>query len=260
MELTIALGQMAIEPGRIEANKRTAQALAAQASGRGADLLMLPELWATGYDLDTATRHAAPLDAGPFEFMAQLATRYSLHILGTALEDSNRAPFNTATLYGPDGALMASYRKAHLFPPMGETLYMTPGNQLPTFDLPWGRTALAICYDLRFPELWRRYALAGAHLILIPSEWPVRRIEHWRLLLRARAVENQLFVAGCNRASAGADGTFGGHSAVVDPWGQVLVDGGAEAGLFLAKIDLAEVTRARDLFPFLDDRRPEIYT
>jgi predicted amidohydrolase len=136
---------------------------------------------------------------------------------------------------------------------------MTPGSALPTLDLPWGRIALAICYDLRFPELWRRYAGAGAHLILIPAEWPIRRVEHWRLLLRARAVENQLFVAGCNRAGVDEHGEFGGHSAIVDPWARVLVEASTEAGLFLATLDLDEVARARRLFPFLADRRPDVY-
>jgi predicted amidohydrolase len=238
--------------------------MAARAKEGGADLLMLPELWGTGYDLKTATELASPLDAGLFQFMAQLATEHQFYVLGTALEAPPRPqghapPHNTAALFGPDGTLLASYRKAHLFPPMGETEYMTAGDDLPVFDLPWGRTALAVCYDLRFPELWRRYALAGAHLILIPSEWPIRRIAHWRLLLQARAVENQLFVAGCNRAGSGSDGVFGGQSAVVDPWGQVLIDGGQDAGVYLATIDLDEVIRARSLFPFLGDRRPELY-
>ena len=122
-----------------------------------------------------------------------------------------------------------------------------------------GRVALAICYDLRFPEMWRRYADAGAQLVLIPAEWPARRVEHWRLLLRARAVENQFFVAGCNRAGADGDVEFGGHSAAVDPWGQVLVAGGVEPGLFVASLDLDEVARGRSTFPFLADRRPEVY-
>jgi predicted amidohydrolase len=130
---------------------------------------------------------------------------------------------------------------------------------MPVFDWPWGRVALAICYDLRFPELWRRFALSGAQLVLIPAEWPVRRIEHWRLFLRARAVENQIFVAGCNRAGAGADGEYGGCSAVADPWGQVVTEGGPQPGLLFATLDLHEVDRVRNLFPFLADRRPEVY-
>jgi omega-amidase len=259
MEVTIALAQMEITPGRADLNEATARALAAQASSNGAHLLMLPELWPTGYDLAVATRLAAPLDAGPFAIMADLARTHHLYVLGTALEaNPHGLPFNTAALYDPDGNRVGAYAKVHLFAPLGEVEHMTPGQILPTFDLPWGRTALAICYDLRFPELWRRYTDAGAQLILIPSEWPARRIEHWRLLLRARAVEDQIFVAGCNRAGTGADGEFGGRSAAVDPWGRVLVEGGLEPDLLVATLDLGEVPRARSLFPFLDDRRPEI--
>jgi omega-amidase len=262
MEITVALAQMAIVAGEPGQNEATARAMAAKATAQGAGLLLLPELWATGYDLGRADAHAAPLDHGAFAKMADLARTYRLYVAGTALEaNPDGLPFNTAALYGPDGERMGAYRKVHLWAPLGETEHMTAGAALPAFDLPWGRVALAICYDLRFPELWRCYADAGALLVLIPAEWPLRRVEHWRLLLRARAVENQFFVVGCNRAGGGADtpDPFGGYSAVVDPWARVLVEGGAEPGLFLATLDLDEVGRARRLFPFLQDRRPEVY-
>ncbi len=206
MQLTIALAQMAITPGRPDLNEAEARRQAAQAAAAGAGLLLLPELWPTGYDLARAADYAAPLDSGHFALMAGIACACQLHVLGTALEASpSGRPYNTATLYTPDGRRAAHYRKVHLFPPMGEVEHLSPGDALPVFDLPWGRTALAICYDLRFPEMWRRYTQAGAQLILIPAEWPIRRVEHWRLLLKARAVENQLFVAGCNRAGEGSD-------------------------------------------------------
>lgn len=260
MEITIALAQMEIATGRPDRNESTARTLAAQASDQGAGLLMLPELWLTGYDLAVANEYAAPLDEGPFALMADLAQTHQMYVTGTALEANPQGlPFNTAALYGPQGNRIGVYHKTHLFPPMGEVEYMAPGQALPTFDLPWGRTALAICYDLRFPELWRRFTEAGAHLILIPAEWPVRRVNHWQLLLRARAVENQLFVVGCNRAGSDVDGEFGGQSAAIDPWGRVLVEGGPAPGLFLATLDLEEVTRSRHRLPFLADRRPELY-
>ncbi len=260
MELTVALAQMAIALGHPDRNEERVRAMAAQAAAQGANLLLLPELWPTGYDLSRTNDYAAPLGQGPFALMAGLAREHGLYLLGTALEaNPNGRPFNTAALYGPDGRLVGAYRKVHLFPPMGEREHMTAGSSLPVFGWSWGRVALAICYDLRFPEQWRVYTCAGAQLILIPAEWPVRRVEHWRLLLRARAVENQLFVVGCNRAGTDADGEFGGHSAAVDPWGRVLVEGGLEPGLFLATLDLDEVSRARDRFPWLDDRRPEVY-
>jgi omega-amidase len=260
MEIVVALAQMALITGDPATNEASARDLAAQAAARGADLLLLPELWPTGYDLARTREHAAPLSKGPFALMASLAQAHRLYVAGTALEaNPDGAPFNTAALVGPDGKLVGAYRKVHLFPPMGEIEHMAPGQDLPTFDLPWGRIALAICYDLRFPEMWRRYMADGAQLILIPAEWPLRRVEHWRLLLQARAIENQLFVVGCNRAGPDAGDHFGGHSTVVDPWGRVLVEGGLEPGLFVVTLDLGEVARCRQLFPFLDDRQPQVY-
>jgi omega-amidase len=260
MEITVALAQMAIAAGRPDLNAAAARTLAAEAAARGANLFVLPELWPSGYDLERAVADAAPLDDGPFALMSELAREHSFYVVGTALESNpGGRPFNTAALYGPGGELVGAYRKVHLFAPMGEREQMTAGDDLPTFDLPWGRIALAVCYDLRFPEQWRQYTWAGARLIVIPAEWPVYRVEHWRLLLRARAVENQLFVVGCNRAGADGDGEFGGHSAAVDPWGHVLVEGGAEPGLYVATLDLDEVEHARGLFAFLGDRRPEVY-
>lgn len=260
MEITIALAQMAITLGQPERNRDEARSLADRAAAQGADILLLPELWATGYDLARSREHASPLDEGDFAIMGELAKQHGLYVVGTHLErNPDGLPFNTAAMYGPTGGRLGAYHKVHLWAPLGEVEHMTPGHTLPTIDLPWGRVALAVCYDLRFPELWRRFADAGAHLVLIPAEWPVRRIEHWRLLLRARAVENQFFVAGCNRAGSDADGNFGGHSAIVDPWARVLVEGGPEPDLAIAKIELEEVTQSRHLFPFLADRRPEVY-
>jgi predicted amidohydrolase len=260
MEINIALAQNKIVPGQLAQNESRARRVAAQASERGIELLILPELWPSGYDLDQARIHAAPLDEGPFALMAELALTHQIHITGTALEaNPNGLPYNTAALFGPQGERIGAYRKIHLFAPLGEVEHMSPGQSLPTFDLPWGRTALAICYDLRFPELWRHYTDAGVQLILIPAEWPQVRVEHWQLLLRARAVENQIFVAGCNRAGRDSDGDYGGHSAVIDPWGRVLVEGGTEPGLLFATLNLREVSRSRRRLPALADRRPEVY-
>ncbi len=260
MQLTVALVQMAIATGQPQVNESTARTLVAQAAAQNAHLLMLPELWHCGYDLERAGDYAAPLDTGPFALMAELAQAHQLYIAGTALEANPVGrPFNTAVLYGPDGIGAGAYRKVHLWEPLGEVEHMTAGDSLPALDLPWGRVALAICYDLRFPELWRCYADAGAQLVLIPAAWPVHRVEHWRLLLRARAVENQFFVVGCNRAGVHVDGEYGGHSAAIDPWAHVLVEGGSKPGLFVTTLDLDEVARARRLFPFLSDRRPDVY-
>jgi omega-amidase len=263
MKLTISLAQMAVVPGEPGANEAVARSLAARAAAEDADLLLLPELWSSGYDLARAAEYAASLGEGPFGIMAELARMHNLYVGGTALEvNLDGRPYNSAALYSPDGTLAATYHKVHLWEPLGEREHMTAGGTLPVFALPWGRVALAVCYDLRFPELWRRYADDGASLVLIPAAWPSRRIEHWRLLLRARAVEKQFFVVGCNRAGGSFDAgqdQFGGYSGLSDPWGHVLVEGGPEPALLSAIVDLDEVARARRRLPFLEDRRPEVY-
>ena len=114
-------------------------------------------------------------------------------------------------------------------------------------------------YDLRFPELFRRYALADCVLTFLPAEWPHPRLEHWQTLLRARAIENQMFIVACNRVGQSNDTGFCGHSCIIDPWGEVLVEGGEEEALLTMEIDLEKVTAVRRTIPIFNDRRPRIY-
>jgi predicted amidohydrolase len=167
--------------------------------------------------------------------------------------------YNCFALYGPDGVLCGAYRKVHLFRLMDEEKYLAPGEECVNLDLPWGRTGLAICYDLRFPELFRTYALAGARLMLIPAEWPHPRREHWRTLLRARAIENQCFVAACNRIGATGASTFFGASTVIDPWGETLVEAGEIETLLTVTIDTDLVESVRRRIPVFEDRRADLY-
>lgn len=261
MELQVAIGQMDIVLGDAAANLQTVQRLAAQAASAGAELLLLPELWGSGYALQQAAELADELNTGLFASVASLARHHQIHICGSLLEwdAADERAYNTATLYDPKGALRGFYRKIHRFGLMDEDRFLGAGEEAPLLGMPWGQTALAICYDLRFPELLRRYALDGGRIILMPSEWPVQRIEHWRVLLRARAIENQCFVIGCNRVGADRANTFGGCSVVVDPWGNVLAEGGPGVELLNARLDLSLVDDARSRIPVWQDRRPELY-
>ncbi|MBL7063550.1 MAG: carbon-nitrogen family hydrolase [Anaerolineae bacterium] len=265
--LTIALAQMDIHTGQPEANLARARAFVAQAQEAGADLLLLPELWLHGYDLERAEEWATPLGEGGFAHMANLARESGLHLAGSLLErhdggssgEPGRTVSNTAVLYAPDGALLESYRKIHLFRLMQEHLYLAPGDHATLCPTPWGPVGLAICYDLRFPELFRTMALAGAVIFLVPAQWPVRRVEAWLLLARARAVENELIVAACNRVGNDGQVEFPGRSLVVDPWGRALVEGDGQERLLIAQADLREVRKARRYLTVYQDRRPEAY-
>lgn len=263
--LTISLVQMDLELGEPKENFAHAAGQIAEARRRGSDLVVLPELWSTGYDLENADAHAAVLTgrarrANWFSRFAALAKANHVWLTGSLLEvQADRGHYNCMPLYGPDGTLKAAYRKIHLFRLMEEDRYLKPGQDTVLLDLPWGRAGLAICYDLRFPELFRRYALNGVQLILLPAEWPCARQEHWRTLLQARAIENQCFVAGCNRVGSSKGTEFCGRSAVIDPSGTIMVEGGADEELLTVTIDMAECEAARRLIPVLDDRRPELY-
>ncbi len=262
--LTISLAQIDCKLGDPEHNFVQAERMIAEAARRGSDLVLLPELWSTAYALDAAPTLASPLaatpaDGGWFGRVAALAAQHRLFVGGSLLEARDCGYFNCFALYAPDGSLHVAYRKVHLFRLMEEEKYLAPGQELVHCELPWGRAGLAICYDLRFPELFRRYALAGAQLMLIPAEWPHPRREHWRTLLRARAIENQCFVAACNRIGTSGATTFFGSSAVIDPWGETLIEGGETETLLTVAIDLALVADVRRRIPVFEDRRAELY-
>ncbi|KAB8142409.1 carbon-nitrogen family hydrolase [Chloroflexia bacterium SDU3-3] len=257
--LTVGLAQMDIVLGEPEQNTMALQALAADARGQQVDLLVLPELWSTGYMLERADSLACELGGGASAAMAEAARTYGLAIVGSVLARQARGVANTAVFYEPDGSLRCSYSKLHLFGLMQEDQFLVPGDAAPVLDTRWGKAGLAICYDLRFPELFRSYAVRGAGLVVMPSEWPYPRLGHWRTLVQARAIENQCFMVACNRVGHDRASHFCGHSMVVDPWGEVLVEAGDEPGLFVAQLDLDVVAAVRSRMSVLSDRRPDVY-
>lgn len=259
-KLRISLAQMRIALGQVEENFARAEQVIAQAAQNKAELLLLPELWTTGYDLENAERHAHDIRAGSFARLSALAERHRIAIYSSALERGDGAPLNCAALHAAGGQLAGVYRKIHLFRLFDEHLWLGEGKSPTALDMPWGMTGLAICYDLRFPELFRTYAVQNqAKLILLCAEWPLARVAHWRALLQARAIENQCFVTAVNACGETGATVFGGHSLIVDPWGELLLEGGEDEALLTAEIDLAEVDRVRRQIPVLADRRPDAY-
>jgi predicted amidohydrolase len=234
--------------------------MTAEAARRGSDLVLFPELWSTGYDLENAAEYATPTDAGLFAQVAALAKTHQIAILGSCLSLLGEGQFgNTAVYFDKNGRSLGEYSKLHLFRLMQEEQFLTAGPQPTLVETAWGQAGLTICYDLRFPELFRRYALAGAQLVFVPAEWPHPRLKHWRTLLRARAIENQMFVVACNRVGSSKNTDFFGHSCILDPWGEVVLELGEGEMLGTAVIDIAQVDEVRAKIPVFEDRRPEIY-
>jgi predicted amidohydrolase len=222
---------------------------------QGADLVVLPELWPTGgFAYDGWEAAAQPLDGSVVTALRDAARELGALVhMGSLVErDETGRLFNTSVLLGGDGALLATYRKIHLFGfGEGEPKLMTPGDSVVVHD----RLGLATCYDLRFPEQFRRLLDAGAEVVLIPAAWPAKRVAHWRLLAQARAVENQSYVVACNTAGEHSGVAMGGGSIVVDPWGSVLAEAGTDEEVLVVDLDLDSVARTRSSFPILADRR-----
>ncbi|HEV7171650.1 carbon-nitrogen family hydrolase [Pedococcus sp.] len=234
----------------------------------GHDLVVLPELWAPGgfayRDWEAraqpvggsigAAMSAAARDAGVMLHAGSIVERPSSGEVGL----DGHGLWNTSLVYGPDGGLLAAYRKIHRFGfGAGEPKLMDPGEDIVLVDLPGGvgKAGLSTCYDLRFPELYRRQLDAGATVFIVPAAWPAARVRHWTLLAHARAVEDQCVVIACNTAGTHAGTAMGGHSQVVTASGEALAMAGAGEEVLSVDIDLDAVTAWREQFPVLRDRR-----
>lgn len=259
MNLTISLAQTQIQLGRPEQNFVHIQELIQEAAGRGSRMLVLPELWSTGYTLADAA-NMAKINRQILPRLTNLASKHAISIGGSMILEEGGRFFNSFTFHTPDGSSPVHYEKIHLFRLMDEDRWLSAGNRLAQFSAPWGETGLAVCYDLRFPEMFRRYALNGVQLVLITAEWPLQRIRHWRTLLLARAIENQCFVAAANCVGECGGETFGGCSAVISPWGDVIGESSADQpNLLTVNIDMDEVAKIRQRIPIFEDRRPDLY-
>jgi omega-amidase len=259
-KLAITLAQMQIAAGDVRKNFSTLERIAAEAAAAKSRMIVLPELWSTGYVLENAKEHAAELSKGMFAQLSTLATQHKLCITGSLLEKRGVEVANGMPFFAPNGRMMGVYRKIHLFKLMDEDKHLSPGASPLVLDLPWGVTGFAICYDLRFPELFRKYAVEEkAKIVIISAEWPEVRIAHWRALLVARAIENQCFMVAVNAAGETAGTVYGGHSMIVDPWGKIVVEAGEDPQTITVDIELDAVDEARQRLPVFEDIRHDIY-
>ena len=259
MSVRIALLQLDCSTSEPVAHRVTRALALIEQAAPDADLVMLPELWHVGaFDVDAAREHAQPLDGPLVEALATVAAAHRIWLHGGSFAEvtSDGRHFNTSVLFNPDGERVATYRKIHLFGfDGGETVLMSAGEELVTVETPLGTTALATCYDLRFPEMFRALTAAGASAVLLTSGWPRPRIEHWDVLTRARAIEDQVWFIACNQVGEQPGITLGGHSVVVDPKGAVVAQAEEAQETLLVTIDPATAQDWRDQFPVLADIR-----
>jgi predicted amidohydrolase len=253
------------------ANLEKVEQLVARAAASGADVVILPEKWNAIGSPDVYRANAERVDGGEtFGAMSEWAGRHGITLVGgsvTERRDGHDKLSNTCAVYDPDGALVALYRKIHMFDvEVGGQVYREseaeqPGDEVVACEIEGWRVGLTICYDLRFPELWRILALEGAELITAPAAFTLfTGKDHWELLLRARAVENQLYVAAANQWGSFAPGkACYGRSLIVDPWGVVLAAAPDEDCVVTAELDRARLLRVRESLPSLANRQPAAY-
>lgn len=268
-EMVAAAVQMSSTPEKSE-NLGVAEALIRKAASSGAQLVALPELWSC-HGLDSVySENAEPVPGPTTEFLGGLARELGIYLLGgSILEDSPDSEHlsNTSTFFTPDGEMSAVYRKIHLFDVKApdreylESETISPGEEVVTAKAGAATLGLSVCYDVRFPELYRLLALRGAEILTVPAAFTLQTgKDHWELLLRARAVENQAFVIAPAQWGQKADGRWTyGRSMVVDPWGTVLATCPDRDGFALATLDLDYLDRFREEFPSLKNRCPESY-
>ena len=238
-----------------EANFERLAPWIAGAAGAGADLVVLTEMYSTGFSMNTAVT-AEGIGGPSTAFLQTQAKVHDIWIGGSIPErtqDSDR-PFNTFVLANPAGEV-DRYRKIHPFTYSGEHEHFAAGDSFVTIDVHGVRVTPFICYDLRFAdEFWATAARTDCYVI--PANWPEARRHHWTSLLQARAIENQAYVVGCNRVGDGGKLHYTGDSRIIDPMGEVLAAGSSGETMLLADIDPGVVTATRERFPFMADRRP----
>jgi predicted amidohydrolase len=253
----LAAIQLAIEDGAFERRRETALAAVREEAARGADVVMLPELWPVGaFGFDDLAARAEPLDGPLCEEFARLASELGIVLHGGSIpeRDGDRL-YNTAVVFDRDGTRLGSYRKMHLFGyGSREAEVLSRGQEVTTVSFDGCRAGLAICYDLRFPELFRHLVDAGAEIVLLVSGWPIPRLQAWKTLGRARAIENQVAYVGCNCTGQQAGRPYVGASVAFDAWGNCLGELDEHPGVLRCEIDVDAVRAARSDFRQLADR------
>ena len=257
--MKIALVQMRIEERNKAANVEHGIELL-QKAVVGQDVVIMPEIWTTGYSLGRLEKEAEELDGPVVKKIQEIARTSNCAIIpGSVPLMLNGKVHNTSIVINKKGEIIYLYSKMHLFGMFHEERFFEAGDTYEPFMLGDVACGASICYDLRFPELYRRLAIKGAQVIFVPAEWPEARGDVWRLLLQARAMENQTYICGINCVGTFKEDTFYGHSMIVAPNGKIVVEGGSQEEILRAEIELDLIGKMRKKLNALEDVRQELF-
>lgn len=260
--MKVALVQMDVQIGEPEVNYRKVERFLDEALAQSPDVIIFPEMWNTGYALEQGDALADADGQRTRALFSSYAKAHNVMIVGGSVlyKDSGSGDItNTMLVFDRNGDEVLRYDKVHLFRLMDEDQYLKAGNSFGLFDYEGTGIGTMICYDLRFPLLFRKLVSLGAKVIINTAQWPTARVDHWRTLVISRAIENQSYMIAVNRCGTSRETAFPGNSLVIDPWGEVLLEGDGTEQVYVIDIDLAKVDEIRKRIPVFDDQRFDLY-
>lgn len=244
--MRVSILQFKPKIGDISANFQTVTELFESFDAASSDVILLPELWSTGFYPKPLEDFSDQNGEKTRDFLTTFANKYHTNIIGgTVIVEVDDNFYNRCLAFNRQGNLIASYDKIHLFSMSGENEVFKCGNEIPIFDIDDTKVSVAVCYDIRFPELIREVSLNGISVLFLPAAWPLKRLKHWQILTRARAIENQIFVVAAN--------SFG-YSAIIDPWGEVLAEAESSEEILTININLEICSNIKSIMNVFADR------
>ena len=260
--MKITLAQIEVKSGAVAENTLKMLTCIEEAKAEQSDVIVFPEMSDTGYDMNVILKTATEWSTGVVPALQAAAKKHSVHVIAGVSEKNAEGVFNSVASINREGKITGSYRKTHLITaePMFEHHFLKPGNTLGLLEVEGHKVGIMTCYEIRFPEIARSLALAGAEVIFVNSAWPLVRVNHWETLLLARAIENQVFVAAVNRLGNDTGVQFGGTSLVIGPYGNILSSGTQiHESKLTVKLDFDLVRTVRSQIKVFQDRRPDLY-
>ncbi|MGV3096625.1 MULTISPECIES: carbon-nitrogen family hydrolase [Staphylococcus] len=260
--MKVQIFQFYVEYGNVEKNENKIKSWFENKLEADTEVVVLPEMWNNGYALNELNQKADRELSRSFPFIQSLAQQYHVDIVaGSVSNIRNGKVYNTAFTVSREGHRINKYDKVHLVPMLDEPTYLEDGKAVPEpFSLSSGTLATQIiCYDLRFPELLRYPARNGAQVAFYVAQWPTPRLNHWKALLQARAIENDIFIIACNGTGNDGNTDYAGHSMIINPNGEILAELGNEEDTIAHNIDLKEVDIQRETIPVFKNLKPNLY-
>jgi omega-amidase len=259
--MKVSIAQMDMKFADPEFNFKHAEELIRKAALEKPDVIVLPETWNTGFFPDKNLASLSDQNGEKTkELCGGLAKELNVNIVaGSVSNVKNGKVYNTAFIFNRSGNCIAEYDKIHAFTPMKEDVAYQKGDHLALFELDGHRCGMIICYDIRFPELTRALAVKGIDILFISAQWPAVRRTHWQILTKARAIENQVFLAACNSCGKAGETVYGGTSCLLNPWGEVIQEAGPSEEIISGDFDFEILKGIRSSINVYVDRRPDLY-